>query len=210
MSSNDQATMAEFAQNLWNNYIKQKTEEANSSVVSYYRAVVTTANDGSNILKVKQPYETTARTVSCTDELADVAVGTNVVIMRMGNGNAAVNNLAFLALDDMSMIKTPIPISKGGTGQTTASAALSALGGLPVLTTYPEDLDDVTTTCITGYGYPGTDHRPNSAGGTVLVMRYSSTYQYQMAFSNNPNGNLQVYVRMHYSGGWTPWTSITS
>lgn len=207
MSSNDQATMAEFAQNLWNNYIKQKTEEANSSVVSYYRAVVTTANDGSNILKVKQPFETTSRTVSCTDELADVAVGTNVVIMRMGNGNAAVNNLAFLALDDMSMIKTPIPISKGGTGQTTASAALLALGGLPVLTTYPEDLDDVTTTCITNY--PGTaGNTPNSAGGSLLTKRFSSTYIHQMAMPNSATGAVTVYVRMHYSEGWTPWTNI--
>ena len=90
---NEQAMAAEFAQNLWNNYIKFKMDEVNMSNVSFYRAAVT-SNPGDGTLVVQQPYDNEIK-INSTSALSGVAVGTEIVVARLGNSNAAMNHLAF-------------------------------------------------------------------------------------------------------------------
>ena len=101
IQTNEEAVMAEFAENLWRNYIKPKYEDASMSTVSFYRATVI-ANNGGRILTVQQPYDE-PRTVSCTNELANVEVGSHVAVLKFGNGTAAMNHLAFMALQNNSV-----------------------------------------------------------------------------------------------------------
>ena len=96
IQTNEEAVMAEFAENLWRNYIKPKYEDASMSNVSFYRAAVV-ANNGGRILTVQQPYDE-PRTVSCTNELSNQEVGSHVAVLKFGNGTAAMNHLAFMAL----------------------------------------------------------------------------------------------------------------
>ena len=85
--ANENAQLAEFADNLWNNYIKQKYKSECKDVLSYYRATVV-SNDGSNRLTIQRPFDT-AYQVSCTDALSAVTAGTNVIVLVYGDG---VNN----------------------------------------------------------------------------------------------------------------------
>lgn len=106
---------------------------------------------------------------------------------------------------------TPIDISYGGTGASTASDALAALGGMKVIDTSlstNDTLDDVLTTGI--YRYTSSaSNVPTNAGGTLLVTRYSSNYIYQMAFCNNSsNTNPAVYIRMKNGNGWGSWNKV--
>lgn len=57
------------------------------------------------------------------------------------------------------------------------------------------------------YTYENTaSNKPNSAGGSLVVYKTSSTYWVQVAYPNNNNGNFTQYGRMHYSGGYGSWT----
>ena len=85
--ANENAQLAEFADNLWNNYIKQKYKNECKDVLTYYRATVV-SNDGSNRLTIQRPFDT-AYQVSCTDTMSAVTVGTNVTVLVFGDG---VNN----------------------------------------------------------------------------------------------------------------------
>lgn len=63
-------------------------------------------------------------------------------------------------------------------------------------------------------------HIPYTAGGgvggTLLVMRYSATYMYQIAFANSTNtsdsttkdaSQMRIYARRYYNGNWYPSNS---
>ena len=91
MAGSNSEYMAEFADNLWNNYIKPKMREELRNSVSFYKATIT-ANAGDGTLTVQRPYDN-AVTVSCTDDLKSASVGTQVVVFVLGNGNAA-NSIA--------------------------------------------------------------------------------------------------------------------
>lgn len=81
--SNTNAQMAEFANNLWENYIKKKFEEANADILSYYRAEVV-SNDGNNKLTIQRPYDDPYQ-VSCTDDMSEAVAGMQVIVVRFGN-----------------------------------------------------------------------------------------------------------------------------
>ena len=85
--ANENAQLAEFADNLWNNYIKQKYKDECKGILTYYRATVV-SNDGSNKLTIQRPFDT-AYQVSCTDAMSAVTAGTNVIVLVYGDG---VNN----------------------------------------------------------------------------------------------------------------------
>lgn len=181
---NNQAVMAEFAQNLWQNFIQQKMTEALSSYVSFFIATVT-ENPGDGTLKVQAPFDE-ERTVSVTQELEDIAVGAQVAVLKLGNGNAALNNLAFMRLNTKALhAGISMAFYRGGDG----------------------DLDSFINPGL--YTYSGTSHNaPTSTGGTLLVMPFSSTYTHQMAFPNHALGTNAVYVRQKTANGWEPWDNI--
>ena len=85
--ANDNAQMAEFAENLWKNYIKPKFKEEFKDLISFYRAEVV-SNDGNNTLTIQRPYDE-AYQVSCTNAMATATAGDQVLVMRFGLG---VNN----------------------------------------------------------------------------------------------------------------------
>lgn len=84
---NKNAQMAEFAKNIWKNYISPKVQKMEADSVKFYRAKVIT-NDGSNRLTIQRPYDDSYQ-VSCTDDMSTVTAGTQVIVLMFGN---SVNN----------------------------------------------------------------------------------------------------------------------
>lgn len=83
---NEQQQMAEFADNLWQNYIKDKIAQNSSNGVTYFKAEVVT-NNGDGTLSVTQPYDNPI-TVHCTSSLTNITAGTQVVVLCFGKGNS--------------------------------------------------------------------------------------------------------------------------
>lgn len=79
---------------------------------------------------------------------------------------------------------------------------------LPITNGVITNLDNATQTGFYSYSSSATN-APVSANGTLLVVRTSSTYQYQVAFSNNSAGNPAIYTRIHRSEGWGAWKSLS-
>lgn len=98
---NTNAEMAEFADNLWNNYIKPKVNEMLRNYLSYYKAKVT-ANPGDGRLKVRRPFDREI-TVRCTEMLRSVKTGTQVIVVRFGTGTSE-NHIAMLSGSDTNII----------------------------------------------------------------------------------------------------------
>lgn len=91
MVSDDSKYMAEFADNLWKNYIKPRMRDELRNNVTFYKATIAT-NPGDGTLTVQQPFDN-AVTIACSDDLRTAAVGTQVVVFVLGSGNAA-NSIA--------------------------------------------------------------------------------------------------------------------
>lgn len=88
---NMNAQMAEFVGSLWENYIKQKHDEASADVLSYYRAEVV-SNDGNNRLTIQKPFDNPYQ-VSCTDDMSEAVEGMQVIVLRFGNGTNNANHI---------------------------------------------------------------------------------------------------------------------
>ena len=99
---NDTAYIAEFAENLWNGYIKPKLQEERQDSVSFYKAKVI-SNLGNGKLSVQRPYDSTI-TINCIDDLQSVSAGALVTVLVFGKDNAA-NHIAVSArgLKDISL-----------------------------------------------------------------------------------------------------------
>ena len=85
--------MAEFAKELWENYIKPKVGIEFSDTVSYYMATVV-SNDGYNRVTIKRPFDD-AYQVSCLDDMAGLEAGDTVLVLRFGNGTNNANHIVF-------------------------------------------------------------------------------------------------------------------
>lgn len=85
--------MAEFAKELWENYIKPKVGIEFSDTVSYYMATVV-SNDGYNRVTIKRPFDD-AYQVSCLDDMAGLEAGDTVLVLRFGNGPNNANHIVF-------------------------------------------------------------------------------------------------------------------
>ena len=97
--ANENEMMAEFADNLWKNYIKPKIADELKSTLTYYRAVVTD-NEGDGYLTVQKPYDSPIK-IPCNKTLEDADIGQSVLVLCFGKGNAQ-NQFAFAtgALED--------------------------------------------------------------------------------------------------------------
>ena len=105
---NENAQLAEFANNLWNNFLSRKAEQQSKDAVTFYRAEVT-ANNGNRRVTVQRPLDT-AIEVSTTPTMAGVSVGDQVVVARFGKGNNNANHLV-IAYGDGDTGISPVGIS---------------------------------------------------------------------------------------------------
>lgn len=89
--ANDNAQLAEFANNLWKNYIQPKYKNDNKNALSFYRAEIV-SNDGNNRLTIMRPFDTPYQ-VSCTDGMSEAPAGTPVLVLQFGNDVNSSNHL---------------------------------------------------------------------------------------------------------------------
>ena len=85
--------MAEFARELWENYIKPKFIEQFTDTVTYYMATVVT-NDGNNRATIKRPFDDPYQ-VTYLDDMAGLEAGDTVLVLRFGNGTNNANHIIF-------------------------------------------------------------------------------------------------------------------
>lgn len=91
--ANENAQLAEFAENLWKNYLQPKVKEEGKDVLTFYRAVVV-SNDGNNRLTIQKPFDDSYQ-VACTDSMADATEGMQVIVIRFGSGANNKNHIVF-------------------------------------------------------------------------------------------------------------------
>lgn len=89
--ANTNAQMAEFANNIWTNFIQGKVQETDRDSVSFYRAEVV-SNDGNNLLTIQRPYDNPYQ-VTCTDGMSGASVGMQVLVLKFGNDTNNKNHL---------------------------------------------------------------------------------------------------------------------
>ena len=104
---NENAALAEFADNLWKNYIKKKHDESYMDAVSFYRAVVV-SNDGNNKLTIQRPYDNQIQ-VFCTDGMTNATAGMQVLVIKFGDGKTNANHVVVARGNGN-------PIGNGGSG----------------------------------------------------------------------------------------------
>ena len=84
--------MAEFADNLWKNYIKPKMTDELRNNLTWYKAEVT-KNESDGYLTVKRPFDNEIK-IPVVVPMAAAAVGTQVLVLCFGKGNAQ-NQIVF-------------------------------------------------------------------------------------------------------------------
>ena len=156
--------MAEFANNLWENYIKFRHKEANFDTVSFYKAEIT-AKPGNGKFSVKRPFDTAAVDVAYPSYMQDAPIGTQVLVLKFGDGNNLANHFVFdnaartmlaSAITTGSSISFPVTIANGGTGATTLAGAKANLG-VPVASD-SNPLSDGTASPGTHTSFSRDDH----------------------------------------------------
>lgn len=97
---------------------------------------------------------------------------------------------------------------------------LEIQSGKKMNTTNGEETSDLNNCTTMGFYTFTKDaaHIPYTSGGGVggslLVMRFSSNYMYQVAFANNTSttdavGQMRIYARRYYNGTWYSWYKVT-
>ena len=81
---NDGKAMEAFADNLWNNYMKQKVEALIQNDMRAFRAFVT-ANPGGGALTVQRPFDAETMTLKCVGSLSGASIGTQVICVELGS-----------------------------------------------------------------------------------------------------------------------------
>lgn len=187
---NENAQLAEFANNLWNNFLKRKAEQQNMDAVSYYRAEVT-ANNGNRRVTVQRPLDN-AIVVSTTPPMANVSVGDQVIVARFGKGNNNANHLV-------------IAYSDGDAGYSTV-ATTGSYNDLADVPTLPDGLDYATFAIA------------NNATGTYQVTTTTHALIVITAPTSGARGMYLLYIRTNgtfgltniLSGSVTPTASATN
>lgn len=185
--ANTNAQMAEFANNLWENFIKKKFEEENADILSYYRAEVVT-NDGNNKLTIQRPYDDPYQ-VSCTDDMSEAVAGMQVIVVRFGN-SANNNNHIVVAKSDANKPTTTtwhiptitnnaITITNGGyyvlgrhcyvQMRFTMSADLNADSGIYVASGMPQPVETAAVISILANVRGGHSCRVNTDGRLHII-----------------------------------------
>lgn len=110
--------MAEFASNLWENYIKFRNKEADADKVRFYKAKVV-ANPGGGMLTIQRPLDSQTYSVYCASYMANTTVGSTVLVIKYGEGTNLRNHFV---IDNAERTVMETSIS---TAQSTADSAAS-------------------------------------------------------------------------------------
>ena len=138
--------------------------------------------------------------------------GTNTVQLRCDTVFNQVNagsliNLAF-RLDMGTMTLYPVIQIVADKIELTGDVTANGNGLVPIVNgDETTDLNNCTETGIYIYT-SAASHTPNAAGGSLLVMKTSSSYIKQIAMPNNSGGTASVYARIHYASGWGSWKTL--
>lgn len=187
---NDNAQLAEFANNLWRNYIKPKFRQEYHDIVTFYRAEVT-ANNGDGTLNIQRPFDNTI-TVPCTEDMSTVANHSQVTVLRFGNGNNSANQLVVAYGDGnpsyANLLRT-----------VDVSTVTDANNALRMTIAYAH-----STTVAQGIA-----NLPTTSAGWLITYGRSSTARFQYYFSRGSNGTSNInYVRHYANNAWTDWEVI--
>ena len=101
-------------------------------------------------------------------------------------------------------------ILHGGTGATTKADARASLEVMGLTNGYEtSNLNNCTDRGFYTYN-SGASNTPTASSGSLLVLRTSDTYQYQLAFPNVSGSSpaWHIYARLHNDSGWTSWTQV--
>lgn len=181
---NDNKALAEFAKNLWRNFIKPKINQEYADRVSYYRAEVT-ANNNDGTLTIKRPFDNEI-TVRCTEDMSTVANHSQVTVLRFGNGNNNANHL----------------VVAYGDGNPSFANLLRT-----VATNTITDANDALRMTVADVDGSIVANLPVSSAGWLTTLGRSSSRREQyfaVAASSGSNaGNL--YYRNNSSGTWSNW-----
>lgn len=106
-----------------------------------------------------------------------------------------------------------LTIPEGGTGATTAAAALTALGAAPsgfgLGSTAATGYTDCNSMINTGwYMGSGLVNAPDTNWYMVEVIQHNSTWTYQRIIGFN-QGLHKVFERLQMNGSWTAWKNTT-
>lgn len=210
----DNREMALFANSLWENYIKFRHKEANLDTVSYYKAEIT-AKPGNGKLSIKRPFDTQAVDVPYPSYMDDAPIGTQVLVLRFGDGNNLQNHFIIdnaertmlaSAIATGSSIAFPISIQNGGTGGTSLSAAKTNLE-IPSASTDTPNMDGIgsagsLSTFARGDHTHPSDSTKADVSSTVTNVSYdSSTNKIQKTINGSTTDVTPVVTSVNGQSG---------
>lgn len=114
-----------------------------------------------------------------------------------------------LFLDNLKGLFTPQARTINGKALTDdVSLVASDVGAFLHVGGTQTDLDELTSVTGCFRFTTATANKPITTGGWVFVLRYSNTYIYQVAFSNQSAGIITIHIRLHTASGWGAWTRL--
>ena len=181
---NEHAELAEFANNLWKNYIKPKFRQEYKDIMTFYRAEVT-ANNGDGTLNVQRPFDNVI-TVPCTEDMSTAGVHSQVTVLRFGNGNNSANQLV-VAYGDGNPSFANLLRTVNTSTITDANSALR-----------------MTVADVSG---SSVSNLPTTETGWLITLGRSSTRRLQYFAVATRTGNTvgDLYCRNNYNGTWSDW-----
>lgn len=195
--------MAAFAKALWENFLKFRNKEADADTVKFYKAKVV-AKPSEGRLTIKRPFDSLQYDVSCPSYMNDAAIGTQVLVLRFGDGSNLANHFVIdnaartmlaSAIATGSSIAFPISIANGGTGATTVEGARAALGITSASYSYVHEQAVAASTWTINHnlGFHPSVSIVDSAGNKVTgEVQYTSVNQVIVSFIGSFAGSAYL------------------
>ena len=212
--ANENAQLAEFADNLWKNFISRKHTESNRDVVRFYKAEVV-SNDGNNLLTIQRPFDNSYQ-VPCTNGMAGATAGSQVIVLQFGNSTNNKNHIVIAKGDGNAISLVGDSLTLGSDSAIDAWSDLIPIIGTSFFAGYSviysttiTDADNYPVNTIK-YLSSATEasavaHLPEASAGYVLTFGEITTRKVQLFITRN---TLQMYVRSNQMGTWTDWFQI--
>lgn len=151
---------------------------------------------------------------STTDIVTIATIKTALSLDKADVGLSNVTNTA--QVTNVAYDSTNAKITKTIAGTTSDVVTVETLRNAMTGLTFKGSLTNFNTAKTTGlytYTSSATGRPPVSAGGSCMIVSYSSTYRFEVCFINDSNSSTvpKIYVRSSYSTGdsdWRDWKLI--